>query len=216
MPCGYRSDIPIGTRFGRLVIVDPDVPPRRSAPTLKRPRGNVRRLVLCRCDCGREYVQLLNNLVSGRAKSCRLCGKRPSTIYPTLKERAVQLQCDLEELQKEIAWAGGLFEGEGSFHLGKDNHKGVVYFKPVAQLVSTDEDTVERFQKAIGLGSITGPYSRTADGHKPYWKWTIANRSDFPVFAELVKPWLCRRRSLCLAGILDQFEKGLTIRQGVA
>src|SRR5712691_1669149 len=50
----------------------------------------------------------------------------------------------------EIAWAAGLFEGEGCF----TQNRG----RPVARLTTTDVDIVVRFAEAIGWGMIYGPY----------------------------------------------------------
>lgn len=51
----------------------------------------------------------------------------------------------------EIAWAAGLFEGEGSF-----DHSAGNAHRPRATMSLTDQDVLERFMRAVGVGTI-GP-----------------------------------------------------------
>ena len=67
---------------------------------------------------------------------------------------------------EEIAWAGGLFEGEGC--LGR---YGNVF---VMRIHSTDEDVVRRFRDVVERGTVYGPYENSGkDGsiRKPFWAW---------------------------------------------
>jgi hypothetical protein len=53
---------------------------------------------------------------------------------------------------RELAWAAGLFEGEGCIAVNvSPHHHGV---QPIATLTMTDEDSVQRFVAAIGMGSV--------------------------------------------------------------
>ncbi len=56
----------------------------------------------------------------------------------------------------DIAWAAGLFEGEGCLHRHKRGY-GALF------LAMTDEDIVRRFAAIFGL-KVYGPYKT---GHKP-------------------------------------------------
>lgn len=90
---------------------------------------------------------------------------------------------------QEIAWAGGLFEGEGCITTSSG--------RIVLRLKSTDEDTVIRFQEAIGAGTIYGPYIHHGnDGcvRKPAWVWVLYGDDVFDVLDRL-SPWLGRRRN---------------------
>src|SRR3990167_5406713 len=55
----------------------------------------------------------------------------------------------------EIAWAAGLFEGEGciSVHRSKGRRP-----QPKLNIAMTDLEPMERFAKALGVGNVTGPY----------------------------------------------------------
>lgn len=64
---------------------------------------------------------------------------------------------------RELAWAAGLFEGEGCFHItGKSAQ---------ANLHMTDEDTVRRFAAAIGIGNVHDRPTR--HDRKPSWVWRV-------------------------------------------
>ena len=91
--------------------------------------------------------------------------------------------------REEIAWAAGLFDGEGSITLsGDDLH---------VRLRNTDLELVERFHRIIGVGVVYGPYSRNAlaDGfrRKPVWDW-VAREDDGLDALALMWRWLSARR----------------------
>lgn len=103
----------------------------------------------------------------------------------------------------EIAWAAGLFEGEGSFSIQRQRaHKTkfptegrldeFVYAN--ASLATTDRDVIERFASIVGVGKIHGPHKRTNDQHKPIYVWNVSRRDEFEVFAEMIRPFLGERR----------------------
>src|ERR687891_1255169 len=54
--------------------------------------------------------------------------------------------------QEELAWAAGFFDGEGCFTYTRAGG-----FASVA-MVQTRQEPLERFRKAVGTGSVTGPY----------------------------------------------------------
>ena len=77
----------------------------------------------------------------------------------------------------ELAWAAGLFEGEGSF---SRSAKGRVR----ASLKMVEESSVRRFHDAVGVGKVYGPYGpykkqTDKDGYerRPYFMW-IASEED--------------------------------------
>jgi len=93
----------------------------------------------------------------------------------------------------DVAWAAGLFEGEGSITLNRG--------KPVVQLRNCDKEVITRFRRALRLGKIYGPYvNRSAaarDGYprKDYFAW-MARGDEFRIAVEMMWPWLSRRRQL--------------------
>jgi len=88
---------------------------------------------------------------------------------------------------EKIAWAAGLFEGEGCFTVtGKRLSR--------AALHNTDEEIVRRFAAIVNVGTVyaTNPPSRPAH-YKPQWVW-IAECDDVAVVLQLFRPFLSNRR----------------------
>ena len=70
--------------------------------------------------------------------------------------------------QTELAWAAGFFDGEGHISL-RNSGKG---FKRIAvQAAQIDRQVLDRFQKAVGVGHVYGPYTPKAKTRKPYFGW---------------------------------------------
>jgi hypothetical protein len=88
---------------------------------------------------------------------------------------------------ESIAWAAGLFEGEGCITMSD----GYV----VLQLEMTDEDIMRRFDEIVGYGRVYGPYSYS-NRRKPYWMWVARGDAAFGIL-ELLAPWLGERRRAC-------------------
>jgi hypothetical protein len=93
--------------------------------------------------------------------------------------------------KESIAWAAGMFEGEGTVH----QHRHSVD----VSISSTDEDVIKHWGAVVGRGRLYGPYQRK-DGHKPIFEWKIGRNEDARAVYELFKPWLGIRRTA-------QFEK---------
>lgn len=106
--------------------------------------------------------------------------------------------------REDLAWAAGLFEGEGCF----TRSNGV----PMCRLGSTDEDVIQKLRTIIGFGAIY-PFTRTnpREGGVP-WKdgheWATTNFEHTQAFIAAVWPWLGERRKAraheLLAGYRDQ------------
>ena len=109
----------------------------------------------------------------------------------------------------QIAWAAGLFEGEGcAFINGKWN-------QPVVQLSSTDRDIVETFAFIVGIGAI---YKRDRKRqNKPIYQWQASKASDVVKVLELLMPYLHLRRAdrahEVIAVALTKRARGITDEQ---
>jgi hypothetical protein len=86
--------------------------------------------------------------------------------------------------REEIAWAAGVFEGEGCMTVSNG--------RPTMRLNSTDEDTPRRFFEIVGAGKVYGPYAR-AWPRKAVWIW-VAYGIDAMLTVQLLSPWFGRRR----------------------
>lgn len=90
-----------------------------------------------------------------------------------------------------MAWAVGLFEGEGCIGILKGCN-GVSL-----QLQTTDKDVLEKFVSIIGLGKVTGPYRQKSfkPHYKDRWQWHLSNSRDIKPLLELWLPFLGARRN---------------------
>ena len=96
---------------------------------------------------------------------------------------------------QELAWAAGLFEGEGSIFNGGGTSTSVA-------LAMTDLDVVEKFQKAVQLPVPI--YKRTRrDAYKDVFEWRTARFEYAQALIAMLWPWLGTRRKqqakICLA-----------------
>lgn len=98
-----------------------------------------------------------------------------------------------------LAWAAGVFEGEGSAIIIRANHTTRVYLG--LELHMTDEDIVRRFSEVVGIGSVRGPYEYAH--FKPRWKWRASGAPAIELVTdERFCRWLGRRRRGRIAEIL--------------
>lgn len=92
-------------------------------------------------------------------------------------------------MNENIAWAAGLFEGEGCFTLSASNRSF-----PRAVLTMTDEETVRRFAHIVGVGNVRPNNPPSRPGHcKPQWVWYVEG-DDVSVVLHLFRPLLSTRR----------------------
>lgn len=89
--------------------------------------------------------------------------------------------------RENLAWAAGLFEGEGSITRHRRNETYLV-------LSMSDEDVVRRFCDIIGHGRVYGPYYR--ENSKPMWRWQCSgSKNNIAIIAALLGFLGNRRRA---------------------
>lgn len=94
----------------------------------------------------------------------------------------------------EIAWAVGLFEGEGCISEVHRNRDPECRYRTVTlKLGSTDKDVVERFAAIVGVGGIQ-PKVRRLPSYKDQWIWQCTKRDDVRSLIALFRPLLGSRR----------------------
>lgn len=100
--------------------------------------------------------------------------------------------------ESDLAWAAGLFEGEGyagSRQVGPHGNTA-----PMLSLAMTDEETVRRFHAIMGFGAVTEQPSKR--GHKTMWWWKAGAKNECLGIAAL-RPWLSGRRQAQIDTALD-------------
>ena len=92
-----------------------------------------------------------------------------------------------------IAWAAGLFEGEGSIFLTKI--RGYSYVR--MNLKMTDLDVLEKFKRIVGCGKLYTAKSRrqVEKKHKQAYYWQLCNKEEINKLCNLFLPHLCARRT---------------------
>jgi hypothetical protein len=100
----------------------------------------------------------------------------------------------------DVAWAAGLFEGEGSFvfYATKTSKRRIT-----ASLTTTDEDVIRKFCSVVGLGVIYGP--RCIGTNKPFWQWTTTTFEDTQAIVALFWRWLGARRKEKAKEVIHQY-----------
>lgn len=86
-----------------------------------------------------------------------------------------------------IAWAAGFWDGEG--------YTGFNRKRIVAQVVQTNKDVLERFQKAVGFGKIYGPYRQSRPNHKDYWQLHFDGDNEVENLFQLLSPYLSQPKT---------------------
>jgi hypothetical protein len=111
-----------------------------------------------------------------------------------MQHKALQVKVpNLDSQNPKVAWAAGLFEGEGSIFINcRSDRVGAV--KITMSLRMSDKDTVEQFASFIGTGVCKGPIKATGIGDKPMFEWRTYRWADISVIYALFKPWLSERR----------------------
>ena len=102
----------------------------------------------------------------------------------------------------ELAWAAGIFDGEGCCFVGSNGHPP---YLNVAQ-AGTDfpPELLTRFKTVVGYGKIYGPYKRAKAHHKKRWNWIAKNLAETNKTIELLRPFLGRVK---LAQIANSFAR---------
>lgn len=88
----------------------------------------------------------------------------------------------------DIAWAAGLFEGEGCFNCQEDTA-----CRPRAAMSLTDHDVILRFCDIVKLGTLSDAFEPRNHRHKKFWQWWTTEEETYALY-DLLKPYLGPRR----------------------
>lgn len=108
--------------------------------------------------------------------------------------------------REALAWAAGLFEGEGCVFLRED--RGSV----AASLTMTDEDRVRLLYDTLGTGTVISVKPRYAHW-KPSWKWSTCSFEGVQAVGAMLWPWLGPRRQAAFSEALKQARSRPHARQ---
>ena len=105
----------------------------------------------------------------------------------------------------ELAWAAGLFEGEGTVYVSYDRRwPDTPSFYAAVRM--TDEDSVRRFQTAVSTGKVYGPYPnglrRNGLPTKPVWVWQVNSFEKVQAIIAMLWPGLGERRRAQATAVL--------------
>ena len=108
----------------------------------------------------------------------------------------------------DIAWLGGLLEGEGSFFWESYTHRqrGREYYyeRPLISLFMTDADTVDRAARLLGNNSYVADYDKRAN-HKPGKKVQIYGKRAIG-WMQTIYPFLGERRKAKVREIISKYK----------
>ena len=105
----------------------------------------------------------------------------------------------------DIAWAAGVYEGEGS--LVRDKRKRATYNLTIKM---TDLDILQRFQSVFNLGSIrpvATPHQLSNPHWKPAWVYLVSNRPAISKILTAMLPYLGIRRGYSALNCLDVIDE---------
>lgn len=93
--------------------------------------------------------------------------------------------------KNEIAWAAGLFEGEGTITIKQEKRDRKP--RPRLELQMTDSDVVFKFKKILKAGHAKLRKKRTKSGKKVF-RWYVIRKDDIQRILKSFIPYLGIRR----------------------
>ena len=94
-------------------------------------------------------------------------------------------------VRTELAWAAGLFDGEGCASVAGAAARRYVQLEIPQSSVGGVPETLERFRAAVGAGWLRGPYPpRSPWSRLPQYRWTLGARAEVGQVLSLMWPHL--------------------------
>lgn len=104
----------------------------------------------------------------------------------------------------DIAWAAGLFEGEGCIFLS-NNPNGSKQAR--LEIRMTDKDVLERFCEIVGRGEVKSrDYDQAPNSLKRVYKWGVYDCDSVRRILAMLLPYLGNRRSKKAYHVLKKIE----------
>ncbi|MDP9251589.1 MAG: hypothetical protein M3O80_01170 [Chloroflexota bacterium] len=114
----------------------------------------------------------------------------------------------------EHAWAGGLFDGEGTFGAYKRPNTGPDWrgvSMSVAQASATVvPEVLVRFRAAVGVGTITGPRMVPSPWSRlPQYCWRATGRHVCTAAIKVIWPWLVPVKRAQIRAAIEHLDAGV-------
>lgn len=93
--------------------------------------------------------------------------------------------------RENLAWAAGIFEGEGTFAARIYNSKDRAI---TCSIRMTDEDVIKKFHSIVKVGAVQGPSIPKNPNWKPLWTWQVGSFEGSQAVVAMLWNWLCSRR----------------------
>ena len=104
--------------------------------------------------------------------------------------------------RENLAWAGGLFEGEGCF--STTTARGLHFAR--MRLTSTDRDVIDHFHQIVGCGQVSvgkiSPASAARGTSKTPYVWSMSGRLNIYALGVALWEFLGERRRERFAGLV--------------
>jgi len=100
----------------------------------------------------------------------------------------------------EVAWAAGFYDGEGNCCYNQAT--GAICLS-VAQ---SDLEPLERFQNALGVGKINGPYMSANKGKTRMWRCQIHKQSEVAIAIEKLLPLVSTIKRWQIEDAVEKFN----------
>jgi len=72
----------------------------------------------------------------------------------------------------ELVWAAGFYDGEGCTKVNRQSSQyGTTWTSVHIEINQVDRYVLDRFQRAVGVGAVKGPYKKLAPNHRPQFSY---------------------------------------------
>ncbi len=106
--------------------------------------------------------------------------------------------------RENLAWAAGLFEGEGSIYPPQNR----------ISLTSTDRDVLDKFLSIVGVGTIRERTHMGCLGKKKQWNWVCNKQEHTQAILAAFWHWLGSRRRTKAEQFFARMAKPAQIMRG--
>lgn len=119
----------------------------------------------------------------------------------------------LTATREELAYAGGLFDGEGCISQytkkPRSGHPNPTR-RPRLRMAMTDEDPIRRFHGIVSVGTVrwSHPPAYRKTGRQAQYVWTCGSFEDVQHVLAVLWPWLSRRRQARAVAVMRAAQTG--------